>query len=240
MYKNSKTRAPAARADAVRRRIGKSLLSLAIAGTVSHAAWAQSKISDDIVKVGVLTDMSGAYADFTGQGAVIAARMAIEDFSKNGTVAGKKIELVSADHQNKADIGAERARSWFDREKVDVITELVTTNVALAVMDIAEQKNKVALVSGSAAQVITNERCSPNAVHWVYDSYGLASGTAKAIVQSGKKNWYFIAADYAAGAAMMNDASQVVKANGGTVRRRCQASLSQPRFFFLPDQRPGL
>lgn len=118
--------------------------------------------------------------------------MAIEDFSKNGTVAGKKIELVSADHQNKADI-TERARSWFDREKVDVITELVTTNVALAVMDIAEQKNKVALVSGSAAQVITNERCSPNAVHWVYDSYGLASGTAKAIVQSGKKNWYFIA-----------------------------------------------
>lgn len=217
MHKNSQTHLPAVRAQAVCQRFGRTLLTLAIAGIVANTAWAQSKISDDVVKIGVLTDMSGTYADFTGQGAVIAARMAIEDFSKNGMVAGKKIELVSADHQNKADIGAERARSWFDREKVDVITELVTTNVALAVMDIAEQKNKVALVSGSAAQVITNERCSPNAVHWVYDSYGLASGTAKAIVQSGKKNWYFIAADYAAGAAMMNDASQVVKANGGTI-----------------------
>lgn len=230
MYKDFKTCAPAARAGAVRRRLGKSLLSLAIASAIPHTAWAQNKISDDIVKIGVLTDMSGAYADFTGQGAVIAARMAIEDFSKNGTVAGKKIELVSADHQNKADIGAERARSWFDREKVDVITELVTTNVALAVMDIAEQKNKVALVSGSAAQVITNERCSPNAVHWVYDSYGLASGTAKAIVQSGKKNWYFIAADYAAGAAMMNDASQVVKANGGTVVGVAKHPFPNPDF----------
>lgn len=230
MHKNSKTHLPMARTQAARHRLGKTLLSLAIAGVVANAAWAQSKISDDIVKIGVLTDMSGTYSDFTGQGAVIAARMAIEDFSKNGTVAGKKIELVSADHQNKADIGAERARSWFDREKVDVITELVTTNVALAVMDIAEQKNKLALVSGSAAQVITNERCSPNAVHWVYDSYGLASGTAKAIVQSGKKNWYFITADYAAGAAMMNDASQVVKANGGNIVGVAKHPFPNPDF----------
>ncbi|MBW7900508.1 MAG: ABC transporter substrate-binding protein [Rhodocyclaceae bacterium] len=190
---------------------------LLLACLLAGGAHAQGRISDDIVKIGVLTDMSGTYSDFTGQGAVIAARMAIEDFSRDGTVAGRKIELVSADHQNKADIGAERARSWFDRDKVDVITELVTTNVALAVMDVAEQKNKVALVSGSAAQVITNERCSPNAVHWVYDSYGLASGSARAIVGSGRKNWYFITADYAAGTAMMNDASAVVKASGGQV-----------------------
>lgn len=183
----------------------------------AQPALAQAKVSDDVVKIGVLTDMSGAYSDFTGSGAVIAAQMAIADFSKNGTVLGKKIEIISADHQNKADVGAERARVWFDREKVDVIVELVTTNVALAVMDIAEQKNKIALVSGAASLPITNERCNANTVHWVYDSYGLASGTAKAVVQSGKKNWYFIAADYAAGAAMTKDASQIVTANGGKV-----------------------
>lgn len=223
--KNNSTTTPS-----VRRPLNRTLLSLAMAGLLVGNAWAQSKISDDVVKIGVLTDMSGPYSDFTGQGAVIAARMAIEDFSKNGMVAGKKIELVSADHQNKADIGAERARSWFDREKVDVITELVTTNVALAVMDVAEQKNKVALVSGSAAQAITNEKCSPNAVHWVYDSYGLASGTAKAVVQSGKKNWYFIAANYAAGTAMMNDATQVVKNNGGSVVGVARHPFPNPDF----------
>ena len=195
---------------------------LAIAGGIgaflfAAGAAAQGKISDDVVKIGVLTDMTGVYADFAGAGAVIAAKMAVADFSKNGTVLGKKIEVIHADHQNKPDTGATRARQWFDRDKVDVIVELVTTNVALAVMDIAEQKNKMVLISGSASLPITNERCNANTVHWVYDSYGLAAGTAKAIVESGKKNWYFIAADYAAGAAMTNSASQVVIANGGKV-----------------------
>jgi branched-chain amino acid transport system substrate-binding protein len=184
---------------------------------LATGAAAQQKISDDVVKVGVLTDMSGTYSDFTGTGAVLAAQMAVEDYSKDGTLLGKRIELVSADHQNKADIGAERARAWFDRDRVDTIVELVTTNVALAVMDVAAQKNRLALVSGAASLPITNERCNANTVHWVYDSYGLASGTAKAVVATGKKNWYFIAADYAAGAAMTNDASRVVTANGGTV-----------------------
>lgn len=193
--------------------LGACAAALAMAGP----ALAQQKISDDVVKIGVLTDMSGTYSDFTGQGAVIAAQMAIDDFSKNGTIVGKKIELVSTDHQNKADIGAERARNWFDREKVDVITELVTTSVALAVMEVAEQKNKIALVSGAASLPITNERCNANTVHWVYDSYGLASGTAKAMVNAGKKNWYFIAADYTAGAAMTKDASDIVTANGGKI-----------------------
>ena len=193
--------------------LGACAAALAMAGP----ALAQQKVSDDVVKIGVLTDMSGTYSDFTGQGAVIAAQMAIDDFSKNGTILGKKIELVSTDHQNKADIGAERARNWFDREKVDVITELVTTSVALAVMEVAEQKNKIALVSGAASLPITNERCNANTVHWVYDSYGLASGTAKAMVNAGKKNWYFIAADYTAGAAMTKDASDIVTANGGKI-----------------------
>lgn len=174
-------------------------------------------VSGDVVKIGVLTDMSGAYSDFTGSGAVIAAKMAVEDFSASGRVLGKPIEIVSADHQNKADVGAQRALSWFDRDNVDVITELVTTNVALAVMNIAEQKNRMVLISGAASLPITNERCNANTVHWVYDSYGLASGTAKAVVQSGKKNWYFIAADYAAGAAMTKEASQVVTNSGGKV-----------------------
>lgn len=192
-----------------------SISALMLTATVT--ATAQEKISDGVVKIGVLTDMSGAYSDFSGSGSVVAAKMAVEDFAKNGTVLGKKIEVISADHLNKADVGAERARQWFDREKVDVIVDLVTTNVALAVMDVAQQKDKLALVSGSASLSITNERCNANTVHWVYDSYGLASGTAKAVVQSGKKNWYFIAADYAAGAAMTKDASQIVTANGGKV-----------------------
>ena len=187
------------------------------ASTFAGPAAAQQVISGDVVKIGVLTDMSGAYSDFTGSGAVIAAKMAVEDFSKTGKVLGKPIEIVSSDHQNKADVGAQRALSWFDRENVDVITELVTTSVALAVMNVAEQKNKLALISGAASLPITNERCNANTVHWVYDSYGLASGTAKAVVQSGKKNWYFIAADYAAGAAMTKDASQVVTSSGGKV-----------------------
>lgn len=190
---------------------------IALSGIAGLPASATANISDDTVKIGVLTDMSGTYSDFVGQGAVIAAEMAIRDFSKDGTVLGKKIELVSADHQNKADIAAERARSWIDRDKVDVITELVSTHVALAVMEVVAQKNKVALVSGAASLPITNERCNANTVHWVYDSYGLAAGTAKAVVNSGKKNWYFIAADYAAGVAMTDAASQIVTANGGKV-----------------------
>lgn len=196
-----------------RRAIAAAVAAMALAG----AAGAQQKVSDDVIKVGVLTDMSGTYSDFTGSGAVIAARMAIDDYTKSGTLLGKKVELLSANHQNKADIGAERARSWFDRDKVDVIVELVGTNVALAVMDVAEQKNKLALISGAASQTITNERCNANTVHWVYDSYGLASGTAKSMMQAGKKSWYFITADYAAGSAMMKDASDVVTKGGGSV-----------------------
>ncbi|WP_225433137.1 ABC transporter substrate-binding protein [Thauera sedimentorum] len=195
-----------------RKTIAASLALMCFASANAHAG-----ISDDVVKIGVLTDMGGTYADFTGQGAVVAAQMAIKDFSADGTVFGKKIEIVSADHQNKADIGAERARSWIDRDKVDVITELVTTSVALSVMDVVAQKDKIALVSGAASLPITNERCNANTVHWVYDSYGLAAGTAKAVVGAGKKNWYFIAADYAAGQAMMDGAAQVVTASGGKV-----------------------
>ena len=231
--------APGARAGGARagRRRWRGIV-MAGAVMVAGSALAQQKISDEVVKIGVLTDMSGAYSDFTGSAAVIAAQMAVEDFARNGQVAGRKIEIVSADHQNKADVGAERARNWFDRDKVDVIVELVTTNVALAVMDVAEQKNRLALVSGSASQSITNERCNANTAHWVYDSYGLASGTARAVMNTGRKNWYFIAADYAAGAAMTRDASQVITAGGGKVVGVSRHPFPNPDFssFLLTAQ----
>ena len=185
----------------------------------SNPIFAQSapKVSGDVVKIGVLTDLSGTYSDLAGPGSVIAAKMAIADFSKDGTVLGKKIELVSADHQNKADIAANKAREWYDKDNVDVIVDLVSTNTALAVMEVAEQKNKMTLVSGAGSTAITNDKCTPVNVHWAYDTYGLANGTAKAVVKQGKKNWYFITADYAFGAALENDASNVVKAGGGKV-----------------------
>ncbi len=182
-------------------------------------AWgtAQAQVSDNIVKIGVLTDLSNIYSDVSGPGSVIAAKMAIEDFSKDGTVLGKKIEFISADHQNKADISATIAREWFDKEKVDAIFDLVSTNTALAAMEVAEQKNKITIVSGAASLPITNEKCTAVNIHWVYDTYALSVGTAQSLVKEGKKTWFFLTANYAFGAALERDASAVVVANGGTV-----------------------
>jgi branched-chain amino acid transport system substrate-binding protein len=199
----------------------KQITACLVAATMfgSNPVFAQSapKVSGDVIKIGVLTDLSSTYSDLAGPGAVIAAKMAIADFSKDGTVIGKKIELVSADHQNKADIAANKAREWYDKDGVDVIVELVSTNVALAVMEVAEQKNKITLVSGAASLPITNEKCTANNVHWTYDTYALSNGTAKAVVKQGKKNWYFLTADYAFGAALEKDSTNVVNANGGKV-----------------------
>jgi len=180
------------------------------------ATSAQAQVSDGMVKIGVLTDLSGTYSDLAGAGAVLATRMAIEDF-----VAAEKpsfkVELVSADHQNKGDIAANKAREWFEKDKVDVATELVTTSVALAVQKIAKDKNKIALMSGPGSTAITNENCNDVSVHWTYDTYALANGTAKAVTQAGGKKWFFLTADYAFGHALEKDASDVVKANGGQV-----------------------
>jgi len=182
-------------------------------------AWgsAQAQVSDNVVKIGVLTDLSNIYSDVAGQGSVIAARMAVEDFAKDGMVLGKKIEIISADHQNKADIAANIAREWFDKDKVDTIVDLVSTNTALAAMEVAEQKNKITLVSGAASLPITNEKCTAGTVHWAYDTYALSVGTAQSLVKQGKKSWFFLTADYAFGAALERDATAVVKANGGSV-----------------------
>ena len=185
-------------------------LAMTLAGAV------QAQVSDGVVKIGVLTDLSGTYSDLSGQGAVVATQMAIDDFLAQDKPAFK-VELVYADHQNKGDIAANKAREWFERDNVDVVTDLVTTSTALAVMKIAKEKNRIVLVSGAGSTRITNEDCTDLAVHWAYDTYALAHGTAKAVVQQGGKSWFFLTADYAFGQSLEKDASDVVQANGGTV-----------------------
>lgn len=189
---------------------------IALAVAAALPALAQAQVSDNAVKIGVLTDMSGAYSDLSGAGAVEAAKMAIEDFKAREKPAFA-VEIVAADHQNKADLSSNKAREWIDRDKVDVITELVTTSTALAVMKVAKEKNKLALISGAASTRITNEDCNDVTVHWTYDTYAVANGTAKAVVMQGGKSWYFITADYAFGHSLEKDSSGVVQANGGKV-----------------------
>jgi len=197
---------------------GLAALTVCVASAFAAQPAAAQKLTDDVVRIGVLTDMSGVYSDFAGQGAITAAKMALEDYlARPGAKLAKKVEIVSADHQNKADIAANLARTWYERDKVDVIVELVGTAVALAVMEVADQKGKITLASGPASLPITNEKCTATNVHWVYDTYALSNGTTKAVVDSGRKNWFFLAADCAFGAAMVRDASEVITANGGKV-----------------------
>lgn len=190
--------------------------ALAAATLAAAPAFAQSKISDNVVKLGVLTDMSGTYSDLAGPGTVEATRMAIEDFVKNEKP-DFKVEMVSADHQNKADISANKAREWIDTAKVDAIVDLVTTSTALAVMKVANEKNRISLVSGAGSTPITNEQCNDTTAHWAYDTYSLPVGTAKAVVKQGGDTWYFITADYAFGHSLEKNTSDVVKASGGKV-----------------------
>jgi len=192
------------------------LKTIALAAALAATGAAQAQLSDNIVRVGVLTDLSGAYSDIAGKGTVVATQMAIADFIAKEKPAFK-VEMVSADHQNKGDVAANKAREWFEREKVDVVSELVTTSVALAVQKIAKEKNKIALISGAASTRITNEDCNDVTVHWTYDTYSVANGTAKAVTKAGGKKWFFLTADYAFGHSLEKDASEVIKANGGEV-----------------------
>lgn len=176
---------------------------------------AQAQISGNVVKIGVLTDMSGVSADNSGRGSVAAAELAIEDFAKDKKVLGMPIELISADHQGKTDIGANLAREWFDTRQVDMITDLTFSNVALAVQKIADDKGRLALVTGAGSAAITNEQCNKSTVHWMYDTYALATGTARALGAQGLKSWFFITADYAFGHALEKDARAIVEAQGG-------------------------
>ena len=191
-------------------------LTLVAALSAAIAPAAQAQVSDGVVRIGVLTDLSGVYSDVAGKGTVVATQMAIDDFMAKEKPAFK-IEMVSADHQNKGDIAANKAREWFERGGVDVVSELVTTSVALAVQKIAKEKNRVALISGAASTRVTNEDCNDVTVHWTYDTYAVANGTAKAVTQSGGKKWFFLTADYAFGHSLEKDAAAVVKANGGEV-----------------------
>jgi branched-chain amino acid transport system substrate-binding protein len=175
-------------------------------------------MTDGAIKIGVMNDMAGTYADLAGPGSVIAARMAVEDFG--AAKKGMKVEIVSADHQNKPDVGSNVVRTWFDVDKVDVVVDVPTSSVALAVNQIAKEKNKVFLVSGAAASDLTGPQCSPNTVHWTYDTWALANGTGNAIVKTGGDSWFFLTADYAFGHALERDTAAVVEKNGGKVLGR--------------------
>jgi len=188
--------------------------SLALAAAL-FATGAQAQMSDGIVKIGVLNDMSGLYSDITGQGSVFAARQAVEDFG--AAAKGLKVEIIGADHQNKPDVGSSIARQWYDVDKVDVIVDVPTSSVALAINEIAREKNKVFLVSGAAASDLTGAKCSPNTIHWTYDTWALGNGTGKAMVKTGGDTWFFLTADYAFGHALERDTAAVVEANGGKV-----------------------
>lgn len=192
----------------------KKILTTAIAASLFGGV-AQAEISDDAVKIGLLTDMSATYSDLSGAGAVVAAKMAMEDFG--GKVLGKPIELLTADHQNKADIAANKAREWADLKGVDVFAELVTTSVSLAVNQVADQKNKITLISGAASSRITGSDCKPNAIHYTYNTRSLAVGTGSAVVKEGGDSWFFLTANYAFGENLERDVSKVVTDNGGKV-----------------------
>ena len=200
---------------------------------------ANAEMTGGVIKIGVLNDMSGLYADLSGQGSVIAAEMALEDFG--GGVDGSKVEIISADHQNKADIGSNLARQWYDVDGVDVIVDVPTSSVALAVNDVTREKNKVFLVSGAAASDLTGPKCSPNTIHWTYDTWALANGTGKAVVQTGGDSWFFLTADYAFGHALERDTTAVVEANGGKVLGSVKHPLQNADFssFLLQAQSSG-
>jgi branched-chain amino acid transport system substrate-binding protein len=193
----------------------KSLVSLAAFALALGCGTAQAQISDGTIKIGVMNDMSGTYADLSGQGSVIAARMAVEDFG--AAAKGMKVEILGADHQNKPDIGSNVVRQWIDVDKVDVIVDVPTSSVALAVNGIVREKNKVFLVSGAAASDLTGAQCTPNTIHWTYDTWSLANGTGNAIVKTGGNTWFFLTADYAFGHALERDTTAVVEKNGGRV-----------------------
>ena len=217
-------------------RHSRALLAAAAIGALLAGA---ARADDTTVKLGVLNDMSGVYADISGPGSVVAAQMAAEDFMAKNK--GFKVEVVGADHQNKPDVGASIARKWYDQENVDAVMDVTTSSVALAVSDITKEKNKIFLVSGGGTSDLTGAKCSPNTVHWTYDTWALANGTGSALTKQGGSPWFFITADYAFGAALERDASAAVKAAGGKVAGSVKHPLSNTDFssFLLQAQSSG-
>lgn len=208
------------------------LLGTALAVTAAGASFAQDKT----VKIGALSDQSGLYADLGGPGSTLAAQMAVEDSGLAGK--GWKIDIISGDHQNKPDIGTAIARQWFDVDKVDIIVDVPNSGVALAVNNVVKEKNGVYINSGAATSDLTNAQCSPNTVHWTYDTYMLAHTTGQALVKAGGDTWFFLTADYAFGAALERDTTAVITANGGKVVGGVKHPLNTPDFssFLLQAQ----
>ena len=214
----------------------RSLVALAVATGMFVAGAAQAQISDNLIKIGVLTDMSSLYTDLAGAGSVAAARMAVEDSGIEKR--GYKVEVISADHQNKPDVGSAIARQWYDVDKVDVIVDVPNSGVALAINQITRDKGKAFLASGPASSDLTGKACSPNTVHWTYDTWMLANGTGSAIVKSGGDTWFFLTADYAFGLALERDTEAVVLKNGGKVLGKVRAPINTQDFssFLLQAQ----
>jgi branched-chain amino acid transport system substrate-binding protein len=215
-------------------RIARILTLTVVLGLIAGAAHAQ--ITGNVIKIGVLGDQSSLYADITGPGMLVAARMAVEDFG--GKVAGAPIELLSADTQNKPDVGVSIARQWIDRDGVDVVTDVGASSVALAVNEVLREKNKVHLNTSTGTSDLTGKACTPNTVHWTYDTWAQANGTGKAVVKAGGDSWFFLTADYAFGHALDRDATNAVKAAGGKVVGAVRHPLNTPDFssFLLQAQ----
>ena len=211
----------------------KLLVIASSAGLFFAAAFAvraeeKTTISDGVVKIGLIEDMSSIYADITGVGAVAAAKMAVEDFG--GTVLGMPVEVVSADHQNKADIASATAREWFENQHVDALMDVAASATALAAIDVAKTKNKIVVLNGPGAARITNEACTPVSIHYTYDNYALAHGTGGAMVKAGYDTWFFVTADYAFGHDLEQVTTDVIKANGGQVRGGVRVPINTSDF----------
>ena len=214
-----------------------SRIAFVLAAVVALAAGpATADMSDGVIKIGVLNDQSSLYADLAGQGSVVAARMAVEDYG--AAAKGLKVEIIFADHQNKADVGSAIARQWYDVDKVDLIVDVPNSGVALAVNQITRDKGKAFIVSSAATSDLTGKACSPNTVHWTYDTWALANGTGNAITKTGGDSWFFITADYAFGLALERDVEAVVLKNGGKVLGKVRHPLNTQDFssFLLQAQ----
>jgi branched-chain amino acid transport system substrate-binding protein len=197
---------------------------------------ALAQISDDVVRIGVLTDETGNFSALSGPGAVLAAEMAVADFG--GMVAGKRIELIHADHQNKTDLGVQIARQWYDADRVDVIADVPNSAIALAVQGIARERGRALLISGSGTADLTGKACSPTGIQWTWDTYAFATGTAQALLDQGYKDWFFLTADFAFGQAMQRDATRIIEAAGGKVLGAVRHPLQTADFssFLLQAQ----
>lgn len=211
----------------------------ALCFTIAIVSASSAIASNDVIRIGVLNDQAGLYAEFGGLGSVEAAKLAAEEFG--GQVLGKKIEIIAADHQNKTDIGLSTARKWFDADGVDMITDLTNSAIAIGVQNLAKERGKVTIAVGPGTTRLTNEDCSPTGFHWMWDTYSQAAGTAMAVLQNGGKKWFILAADYAFGHQMATDLSKAVQDNGGTIGGSVRHPLGTSDFssFLLQAQASG-